>query len=284
MADLLQAFKEKLGQEGLDFFEAVCAKPFDQQACDFLNAYWAEIGSQADFIFEVAFEQVKLADMEFKGISLIHLYKMGNDLDTNAGLYFYEKLCKKCSEAKKQDWDFDGDHKMSDPGEVMTAIARKKELKEKVDVNYDGRVTFLEYLLYQYRAVCSPEEFVTRSMKAPDEHPEITNARIALENVNERIRAYEAEKARLTELSKLGGVKGLGAKNMLAQIESGPLMEELNRALITAEAKVRIAKKRFGGASGGGEEGAAAAPSQGSIWWMDKDLAVKKSRYGRVKK
>jgi hypothetical protein len=48
--------------------------------------------------------------------------------------------------------------------------------------------------------------------------------------VNKRIRAYEEEKARLTEEASKGEtVKALGAKNMLAQIDSGPLKEELNK-------------------------------------------------------
>lgn len=37
---------------------------------------------------------------------------------------------------------------MSQP-EMMTAITRKKELRDKVDVNFDGKVSFLEFLLYQ---------------------------------------------------------------------------------------------------------------------------------------
>jgi hypothetical protein len=52
---------------------------------------------------------------------------------------------------------------------------------------------------------------------------------LALEEVNKRIRAYEEEKARLTAESEGTGVKALGAKNMLAQIESSPLKEELNK-------------------------------------------------------
>jgi hypothetical protein len=35
------------------------------------------------------------ADMHTKGVSYIHLYEEGNDLDFNIGLYFYEKLIAK---------------------------------------------------------------------------------------------------------------------------------------------------------------------------------------------
>lgn len=292
----MSTFKGKLDQEGLDFFDACCQKPFDQQAVDFLNAYWDEVGSQADFIFEAAFEVIKYADMHEKGVHYVHLYNMGNLLDFNIGLYFYEQLCKFCNDPKNSKWTTD-EYKMSQP-EMMTAIARKKELKEKVDVNFDGKITFLEYLLYQYREMCNPVEFVNRSMKAPDEHPEVKKARLALEAVNERIRAYEEEKARLMRLAyeldgegnpilvdgepkKKSGVKALGAVNQLAQLAASPTAEALNKALITAEAAVRKAVRMFGAGGTHVGAGAEAQRSDGAIYWMQKDLAVKKQRYGR---
>jgi len=102
---------------------------------------------------------------------------------------------------------------------------------------------------------------------------------LALEEVNKRIRAYEEEKARLTAESQGTGVKALGAKNMLAQIDSGPLKEELNRALITAEAAVRIASKKYGG-----QTSSDGSSSDGAIWWMNRDLEEKQRRYGPQKK
>jgi hypothetical protein len=264
--------------EALEFFNTTASKPFGEQAVAFLNVYWREVGSQADYIFEVAYEMVKYADMHSKGVTLIHKYDEGVDLDFNIGLYFYEQLCKFHGEAKNAKWTAD-EYKISQP-EMMTAIVRKKELKEKVDVNFDGRVSFLEYLLYQYREVASPADFAEKSMTAPDEHPELKKARLALEDVNARIKAYETEKARLEEAANLPGVKGLKAKNMLAQLDSSPLMEELNRALITAEAAVRKATKMFGGivVEGGG------AGTDGAVWWMNKDLETKKARYGKKKR
>jgi len=89
----MASFTEKLDPEALKYFNDVCAKPFAQQAVHFLNAYWHEINSQADFIFTVAWEIIKYADMHSKGISLIYKYDEGNELELNIGLYFYEKLC-----------------------------------------------------------------------------------------------------------------------------------------------------------------------------------------------
>jgi len=213
--------------------------------------------------------------MHSKGISLIYKYDEGFDLDFDIGLYFYEQLCKFLEEAKNKSWK--EKYPRSQPV-MLTAIVRKQELRDKVDVNFDGRISFLEYLLYQYKDVANPADFCSRSM-GHDEHPEIKKARLALEEVNKRIRAYEEEKARLTAESQGTGVKALGAKNMLAQIDAGPLKEELNRALITAEAAVRIASKKYGGQTSGD-----GGSSDGAIWWMNRDLEEKQRRYGPQKK
>eukprot|EP01088_Endostelium_zonatum_P013979 TRINITY_DN289_c0_g1_i2.p1 TRINITY_DN289_c0_g1~~TRINITY_DN289_c0_g1_i2.p1 ORF type:complete len:275 (+),score=78.77 TRINITY_DN289_c0_g1_i2:834-1658(+) len=270
-------FKSKLDKDALAFFNEVTKRPFSQQAVAFLNAYWPEVGSQAEFIFNVAWEKMKYADMHSKGISLIYQYEEGNDLDFDIGLYFFEQLCKFLDDPKNKQWA-SAPYQMSQPT-MMTAIKRKQELREKVDVNFDGRVGMLEYLLHQYKDVANPADFCHRSM-GKDEHPEIRKARLALEEVNKRIRAYEAEKARLEKESQEPGVRGLKAKNLLAQLGSSPLWEELNKALITAEAAVRIATKKFGGGAGGGADDST-GPTDGAIWWMNKDLEEKKRRYGK---
>jgi len=182
---------------------------------------------------------------------------------------------------------------MSQP-EMMTAITRKKELRDKVDVNFDGKVSFLEFLLYQYREFANPADFITRSMAVGTEHPEITAARRALEEVNKAINAYEAEKSRLELAAAGSGVKAMTAKHTLAQLLAGPLMETLNRTLITAEAKVRIATRKYGaGASAvnrairslstGGplEPEIQHGSTEGTLWWMNRDLQEKKKRYGK---
>jgi hypothetical protein len=274
-----KSFTEKLDAESLAYFNEVASRPFSQQAVAFLNAYWPEVHTQAEFIFTVAWEVMKYADMHSKGISLRHLYEEGKDLDFDIALYFYEQLCKFVEDPKNSRFGAGGEFAMSQPV-MMTAIKRKQELREKVDVNFDGRVGMLEYLLYQYESVANPADFCKRSMQQGDEHPEIRAARLALEEVNKRIKAYEAERHRLEEESKLPGVRGLTAKNMLAQLDSSPLAEQLNRALITAEAAVRIAVRKYGGQSGGGG-GSHAGPSDGALWWMQRDLEEKKRHYGK---
>jgi len=272
------SFVEKLDPEALAFFNEIASKTFQEQAVAFLNAYWQEVGKQAEFIYSVSWEMMKYADMHAKGVSLIHLYDEGADVDFDIGLYFYEKLCKFVDDNQK--WS-DGEYKESQP-EMMTALKRKQELREKVDVNFDGRVSMLEYLLYQYKDFANPADFARRAMRAPDEHPEVRKARLALEEVNRKIRAYEAERHRLEEGAKLPGVKGLQAKHQLSILDESPIKVELNEALIHAEAAVRAATKKYGGSAGGaGAGGDADAPTEGSLWWMNRDLEEKKRRYGR---
>jgi hypothetical protein len=273
-----KSFAEKLSDEAIEYFNSVCKKPFSEQAVAFLNAYWPEIGDEAEFIFSVAWEQIRRAEMHNQGIQLIHKYNEGCELEFDTGLYFYEKLCKFLEDNP----DFVSKYPKSQP-EMMTALKRKAELREKVDVNFDGKISFLEYLLYQYQNWADPADFVRRSMNNAEEHPEIRKARLALEDVNKRIREYEAERYRLEQEAQLDGVKGLKAKNLLAQLDSSPLAEELNRALITAEAAVRIATKKFGGqnAKQYDASGGEIATSTGAIWWMNRDLEEKKKKYGK---
>jgi len=268
------SFTEKLSGEDLAFFSEIGKRPFSQQAVAFLNAYFPEVKDEAEFIYSVAWDKLKYADMHNKGISLIYKYDEGCDVDFDIGLYFYEQMCKFCEDPQNKT-KYVSPYARSQPT-MMTALKRKQELRDEVDVNFDGRISFLEYLLYQYKDVANPADFCKRSM-GHDEHPEIRKARLALEEVNKRIREYEEEKARLTAESQGQGVKALGAKNMLAQIDAGPLKAELNKALITAEAAVRIASKKYGGQSGGGGGDASSA---GALWWMNRDLQEKQSRYG----
>jgi len=258
----------------MKFFDEVCKRPFSQQAVAFLNAYWPEAKDEAEFIYATAWEFMKSADMRAKGVHLVFKYDEGFDVDFDIGLYFYEQLCKFCEENKSKVEKY----QRSIPT-MMTATKRKIELRDEVDVNFDNRLSFVEYLLYQYKDTCNPADFCKRSM-GHDEHPEIRKARLALEEVNKRIRAYEEEKARLTEEAKGTGVKALGATNMLAQIDASPLKSELNKALITAEAAVRIASKKYGGAAANAD----GSSSEGAVWWMNRDLEEKQRRYGPSKK
>jgi len=277
-----QSFTEALDEKSLEYFNEVSARVYAEQCQFFLNAFWDEFGDQAEVIYSIHWDTMKKVDMENQGIAYLHLYEEGFDLDFDMGLLFFERLVQRfegpaAAEAKEY------------PKAVpkhMTSIKRKKQLRNKVDVNFDGRVGMLEFLLYQFQA--SPKVLMERSTRSEESNPELDAARAALAEVNKRIKAYEAKKAKLNKIvATKTGVKQLKAKNMLAQIESGPLMETLRAALITAEAKVRIVanrtKNKSSRSSSSSDESGGQPRADGTIWWMKREIKEKKRLYGRRK-
>lgn len=296
-----KAFKEALTKESLEIFNAAAKKSFSEQCVFFLNAFWVEFGNQAEFIYSVANNIYRMADMNAKGVQYLSSYEEGNDLDFDMGLYFFEQICLFVDEpthAKFKPYglhtwyvknpNFRSQYSVSLP-QMQTSIVRKKELRDRVDVNFDGRVSMLEFLLYQYNA--SPKDLMDRSMAQAEEHKEIRAARLALAEVRKRVNAYEEKKRLLEEGSKQPGVKGLKDKNELAQLNSSPLWDAINKALITAEAAVRIATKKFAPGSkanlgDGSSDQKEAEPlrTDGAIWWMNRELQEQQEKYGPKKK
>lgn len=279
------SFTEALDAKSLEAFSVACKKPFSEQAQFFLNAFWDESSDQAECIYSVAFDLIKRADMRCRNVTYVHMYEEGADLDFDMGLYFFEQLNKFYAEEANSSppvipglkgCEWVKKYEKSVP-EEQTAVVRKKELRDKVDVNFDGRVSFLEFLLYQYKA--SPKDLMDRQAPAGQQiPPEVAAAIAALAEVNKRVREYETEKARLEDIAANGsGIKSPRAKNELAQLVSGPLWEQINKALITAEAAVRIAQRKYGT----GTVAVDGAPRiSGTMWWLDRELKTKKERYG----
>ena len=214
--------------------------------------------------------------MRHKGTMWVHQYEEGDDLDFDMALYYFEQLVK-FFEEDKFGQGLKSEYPKATPT-MMTSIVRKKELRDKVDVNFDGRVSFLEYLLYQFNA--SPKTLMERQTTSTLP-PEVLAAMKALEEVNAQVHAYETEKKRLEDESASNGgtgIKALKAKNELAQLSSSPLWEKLNKALITAEAAVRIASRKYG--VGGTEAGSGSGRTFGTIWWMEREIKAEKEKYG----
>jgi len=290
-----EAFKQLLDADSIRVFEEACAKPYSEQATFFLNAYWVEYEDQAEAIYSLAWKTMEAAEMEAKGIMYVHQYDEGNELDIDTSLRFFEMLCNRSLKERNHKtldptWENDPTYAKALP-EMQTSIKRKRELKETVDVNGNGKICFLEYLIYQYK--CDVKDLMSRVMCAPvaDEDEGIRLARLALEEVQRAIKAYESEKQRLTDLAESNGGKGikaLKAKNMLAQLDASPLKEHLNVSLIKAEAALRRvtreAKARGANIAAGGEsKGDEPTPmrTDGTMWWMGRTIAEAKAKYGR---
>jgi hypothetical protein len=291
------AFKQLLDADSIRVFNAACDKPYSEQATFFLNAYWVEFSDQAEFIYSAAWKTMQAAEMEHKGIMYVHQYDEGKELDIDSSLRFFEMLCNRTLKERNHkeymaEWEAEGTYKKSLP-QMQTSIKRKRELRETVDANGNGKISFLEYLIYQYE--CDVKDLMSRVMAAPvvDEDEAIRLARLALEEVQRAIKAYESEKQRLTDQSNDNGGKGikaLKAKNMLAQLDSSPIFEHLNTSLIKAEAALRRVTREAaarGGRVGGGEQKAGeAAPmrTDGTMWWMQRAIREAKEKYGRPEK
>ena len=166
--------EEITDEEVKAYFDEVRNDTFSEQAVKFLNAYWAQVGDQADFIYDVALKWFVYADMHTKGISNHSTYKEDKDLDYMTTLYFYEKLYYFLNNTEA------GKYYSEDPKyepsmvQMKTAIQRKRELQSKVDVNFDGRISFIEHLLYQYNCEeINVKDYVRRSRTGGREHPSI---------------------------------------------------------------------------------------------------------------
>jgi|EP00933_Yihiella_yeosuensis_P052648 hypothetical protein len=265
------AFVQQLDKDSLEHFNQVCEKPFSEQAIFVLNAFFDELSSDADFIYDVVWPTVMKIDMDSRNIAYAHLYTEKSSLSFDLALHLYELIGK---HMEKNPADAEK-YARSVPADV-TAIVRKKELRDTVDVNCDGQIGLMEYILHQYKL--SPKVLMERSSRTEVRNEALEKAMALLDQVNAKIREYEATKAKLEEDSNLPGVKGLTAKNQLHQLHASPLAEELRRLLISAEAAVRIASKQAGVATPAGE---APARIDGQIWWLNKEVDAKKKKYGR---
>uniref|UniRef100_A0A7S3LH80 Uncharacterized protein n=1 Tax=Aplanochytrium stocchinoi TaxID=215587 RepID=A0A7S3LH80_9STRA len=302
-----------------DYFNEVQNKSFSQQAVAFLDAYWEEIGGQAPFIFELAWEVIKEIDMQQNKIEYIHKYQESSDLrDFDWALLFFEKLCKAVETRETEDRDSNGEivmkgnkpamkkwkdipyYNISMPT-MMTAVTRRTEIRDKVDFNNDGTISFLEYLIYTYKRISNASEFILRgranregaSLNSP-ERMALEAAQAALDEVKRKIAEYQAAMAKHQAIIdshnngeldengnlKVGKARAGRATFELKQLQGSPLAAELKQALIEAEFKVKQAMKTIREAlakkAGKGDEAKAASP--GGMFWMEASMAAEKKR------
>lgn len=152
-------------------------------------------------------------------------------------------------------------------GKTRTATQRNKELTD-IDLNNDGRIAFIEYLLLHYKVMIL-EEYYNRVGGAPQE--DLSNDGIGvigvgnklleelftfpqgldpeLERAIEAFTAHRREKAAkmkaLEDKAAAGGVKGMTAAQELRIMQSADQTEE-NRIELTLQAAKRRAGKHSG--------------------------------------
>jgi hypothetical protein len=152
-------------------------------------------------------------------------------------------------------------------GKTRTGIQRKHEI-EDVDMNSDGQISFIEYLILHYKAMIL-KEYYERHETAPEEDldndcvgvcgvgkklleelftmPKGLSPQLeaALEAFADEKKKREAKIKELTAKAEKGGVKGMAAKQELVILESGD-KTEMNRIELTLNAAKRKANKQSG--------------------------------------
>jgi len=209
------------------FGNTISEKTFKEQSIFFMNAYWKEHG-------ESNCKNIWTWTLSFEEFSQDG--KQGpHDLD-----------------------DFQAGRFLERHGEPMTVVERRKLFKS-IDQDKNNRMGILEYLVFNFK-INIPE-----LMRKPQgTNQAMKDAEKALNNVLDEIDKIETKKNQLKEDIKSGGVKGMRARNQLAQIEDADPLP-LNRALITAEAKLRKTRKSKD------------ISSMGQLWWMENELEEAKA-------
>lgn len=200
MAQLPNKQQKKLKE----FSQVAREMNYKEQACFFLNAYWAEHSEEADNCWKYVqkfneFDLKKHAD----GVSL-------DEFESARFLEFF--------------------------GQAMTVIERRNALKE-IDIDTDNKMSLLEYVVWKYKL--DIDVLMTRPQGTNEE---LKKAELALKDVQAEIASIEKQKHHLEEAAKGEGVKAKKANAELEMLLKADQMP-LRKALITAEAAVRKAQK-----------------------------------------
>jgi hypothetical protein len=177
---------------------------YKDQACFFLNAYWAEHEKQADQCWTYV---NKFNELDLKK------HGDGVSLDEFESARFLEAF-----------------------GQAMTVIERRNALKE-IDIDTDNKMSFLEYITWKLKL-----DIDTLMTRPQGTNEELKKASQALKDVQDEIKRIENEKEKLEAASQGEGVKAKKAKAELEMLLKADQMP-LRKALITAEAAVRKAQK-----------------------------------------
>ena len=195
------------------------------------------------------------------------------------GLYFYEKLYHFVNEDQEGAYLKTNRLYAKSMPEMMTATDRKQALREH-DINFDNRISFLEYVLYQYRGDCDPNEFSERAAKTldTDNNPELRDARLALSELNQEVMQFEKKKRDLTAEIRKAQDEEKKAREKQKKFELKELRAKFreqgfNAALLKAQAVVRKFSRQAASAPKGTQPA-------GTAWWLDRELQEKKKLYG----
>jgi hypothetical protein len=135
-------------------------------------------------------------------------------------------------------------------GESMTVMELRQRLR-RIDIDANGRMALLEYLIDKYHSD-------VRGLMSTDQG-KMEVLELVLENVRKEIAAIEQKKHDLQEAATHGhGVHARKASAELFELENADNLP-LTKALLTAEAELRKAKRNGSVPAGG-------------IWWIEREI------------
>jgi len=210
---------------------------FKQQAGFFLNAYWEEVSETAEVLWEYALSMAECNTLQGDD---------GSCLDEGQSAQFFR--------ANVEDFE-------------MTATQLRRELRGKICLNSDKRMSLVEFLLYQFEL--DVHELMTREQGGQTDIIRKTTHK--LKEIAADIRGWEEKIAKVEQIASGTGVKASGAKNQLAQGYGQRDLDDLRRAK-TKQMKLRNRAEQS-------EE----ITEPGFIWIMEREeqFIQENPQYGR---
>eukprot|EP00457_Paulinella_chromatophora_P010034 gb/GEZN01010120.1/.p1 GENE.gb/GEZN01010120.1/~~gb/GEZN01010120.1/.p1 ORF type:complete len:237 (+),score=76.77 gb/GEZN01010120.1/:158-868(+) len=226
-----------------EFTNGIGKKGLEEQAQFFLNAFWEEWGEEnKETVWRWCAEMMEIDLEAWQGEGKKKEdYKARDSLSLQWAMKMLEKQ-----------------------GKALSPIQYKKEFK-KIDVNFDGNMSLLEYALYESK----------RTLKQLMEAPQTTTAEVEtckkkLAEVQQKFKEHEDKKDKVRIKAQTGtGLAALQAKQeweKIQQEDNGPL----EREMIKAENNLKKAQKKI-------------PPPAGTVWW-EKRRVEESEKYGSKKK
>jgi len=197
-----------------DFLKQASAKTYAEQGQMFLNAFWDEIGAEAQEVYDGA--QVIASLDQAKGPE-------GSSIDEEVARVFLEKM-----------------------GRTLTAIGLRQLLRE-MDVTEDKRLSYIEYLMYHFKEVEGADAvtFDNFSTRPQGDNTELYEAQAELKGIQTEMDDRRAKMVALEAKSideSLSTVKRNRFKHdldMMRQEDDMPI----KRRIAKAESKIKKAAK-----------------------------------------
>jgi len=287
---------EQLNDKQRADFEKVCNMKYQDQGKFFLNAFWIEVGKEAETIYQQWQKFIDLDKQQYNALpegKKAEVWCEGNALDE----FWSHKLLETI-------------------GKTLSVVQFRQEFK-KIDANTDKKMGFVEFLLWEHKQTV--RELLFRPQGSGEGAAEIAKAQALLDDVSkafadaekrhneltaaeaelkaefsklkEQEDAYNSKSEELKSKSEGSGVAAMRAKNELAQhLAEDPL--PLRKAKLSTEAATKKAEKARGVAEKAVEEcgkkvaeaeaflaaliARGGGPTLGTFFWMDRELKEKK--------